>query len=80
MNRRAYPHCVAEQTAAIARALRGRTSAITRPGEVSRRRVQAGIDHDDLLSLLDWPRPTHGDLRTLRRRRLGIGSEAEANT
>jgi hypothetical protein len=27
------------------------------------------IDHDDLLALLDRPRPTHGDLQILLKRR-----------
>jgi hypothetical protein len=80
MNRRANPHCVAEQAAATARALRGRTSTITRTGEASGRIVQPGIDHDDLLSLLDWPRPAHGDLQVLLRRRSDTASEAEGKT
>jgi hypothetical protein len=30
---------------------------------------QPGIDHDDLLALLDRPRPAHGDIHMLLRRR-----------
>jgi hypothetical protein len=30
---------------------------------------QPGIDHDDLLALLDRPRPSHGDIHMLLRRR-----------
>ena len=39
---------------------------------------QPGIDHDDLLSLLDRPRPAHGDIHTLLRRRRSVtGGEAD---
>jgi hypothetical protein len=33
---------------------------------------QPGIDHDDLLELLDRPRPAHGDIHTLLRRRRSV--------
>jgi len=38
---------------------------------------QSGIDHDDLLSLLDRPRPAHGDIHMLLRRRLVTRAEDE---
>ena len=38
---------------------------------------QPGIDHDDLLSLLDRPRPAHGDLHMLLNRRTVTRGEDE---
>jgi hypothetical protein len=47
--------------------LRGRTKAPTRSMPAAER--QHTIDHDDLLALLDRPRPAHGDLHMLLKRR-----------
>ena len=38
---------------------------------------QSGIDDDDLLALLDRPRPAHGDLQTLLSRRSVTRGEDE---
>jgi hypothetical protein len=38
------------------------------------------VDHDDLLALLDCPRPAHGDLNMLLRRRPIPRSEPEHKT
>jgi hypothetical protein len=47
--------------------LRGRAKAPTRSMSATER--QPTIDHDDLLALLDRPRPAHGDLHMLLKRR-----------
>jgi hypothetical protein len=50
------------------------------PSQRHRKRADAGgadeprcVDHDDLLALLERPRPHHGDLRALLRRTSSMG-------
>jgi hypothetical protein len=54
-------------TDAGASVLRGRATAPT--GSMSTTEQQSTVDHDDLLALLDRPRPAHGDLHMLLKRR-----------
>jgi hypothetical protein len=37
---------------------------------------ETGVDHDDLLALLDRPRPAHGDLSMLLKRRSAGSAQA----
>jgi hypothetical protein len=69
MNSPANSEVVVDQamTDAGAVVLRGRTKASTRSMSATER--QPTIDHDDLLALLDRPRPAHGDLHVLLKRR-----------
>jgi hypothetical protein len=53
------------------------------PSQRHRRRADSGgsdqsypVDHDDLLAVLERPRPHHGDLRALLRRTSQMGQAA----
>jgi hypothetical protein len=53
------------------------------PSQRHRKRAESGgsdepypVDHDDLLALLERPRPQHGDLRALLRRTSTMGQAA----
>jgi len=76
---RANADDLVDPAAAAAAVLRGRRSMTPKAGEATRCAAQFGIDHDDLLSLLHSPRPAHGDLRVLLKRRL-VTRGAEGRT